>query len=342
MNIFNKRQSLIANIGFNFHEIAVKENISDFEAAKLLILEAKKSGVDAVKFYISSSENSYVADDFEISNPQLLLNKYGLFNKEDYKQLADFCLMNDILFLAMPFDFESVDYSCIFSDAFCLSSADLTNTPFIKYIACKNKPIILYTGGATLGEIKNAIKIIEDESTVDITLMHSVLSFPTDYLDTNLLMIKDLLENFPDYKIGYCDHTKTDSNMLILTIAASYGANIIEKNFTIDKSIKTNAHSYSMDPDDVLLFRANIAFLSKINGMKNKHPLICESSSIRQTRRSIMAKNDIKKGEIITEDNITFKWPGYGISPNNLDKILGRKINCNVSKDTMLDFEMFE
>ena len=93
MNIFNKRQSLIANIGFNFHEIAVKENISDFEAAKLLILEAKKSGVDAVKFYISSSENSYVADDFEISNPQLLLNKYDLFNKEDYNQLADFCLM---------------------------------------------------------------------------------------------------------------------------------------------------------------------------------------------------------------------------------------------------------
>lgn len=342
MNVFNKRQYLIANMGFNFHEIAQREDISDLEAAKLLIMEAKKAGVDAVKFYISSSENSFVDEDFEISNPQLLLNKYDTFNKEDYKKLADLCLMNDILFLAMPFDFESVDFSCLFTDIFCLSSADLTNTPFIKHIARKNKPIILYTGGSTLGEIKNAIKVIEDESTVDVILMHSVLSYPTDYLDTNLLMIKDLLDNFPGYKVGYCDHTKTDDNLLILTTAVSYGANIIEKYFTIDKSIKSNSHSYSMDSDDVLLFRANVAFLSKINGMKNKHPLICESSSIRQTRRSIVAKRDIKKGEIITAGDVTCKWPGYGISPNKLDDILGKKINCNVSKDTILNFEMFE
>ena len=227
-------------------------------------------------------------------------------------------------------------------DIYKISSSDLTNIPFIKYIASKNKPILLSTGASTLNEIKAAVNAIEEVSTVDIAIMHCVLSYPTSYEDANLLMIKDLAENFPDYEIGYSDHTKPDENMAVLTTAYNYGATILEKHFTVDKSLKGNDHYHAMDPDDVIKFRWNVHFLSKINGMKNKQPLICESSSRRQARRSIVAVRDIEKGEVISKDDLTFKRPGTGIYPSELDNVVGKTAKIDISEDTLLDFDMLE
>ena len=348
MNIFNKKPFLIAEIGVNFYDIAEKEEISDMDAAKLMIIEAKKCGVDAVKFQsykaeTIASKNSPAYWDLSeepTTSQYELFQKFDKFSKEEYRQLADFCKEIGIMFLSTPFDFESADYLDEFMDIYKISSSDITNIPFIQHIARKNKPILLSTGASTINEIKQAVKAIEEVSTVDIAIMHCVLSYPTDYRDANLLMIKDLAWNFPDYEIGYSDHTKPDRNMFVLTTAFCYGADIIEKHFTLDKSLKGNDHYHAMDPEDVMVFKTNIGFLSQLNGMKNKQPLICESSARREARRSIVITKDINEGETITREMLTFKRPGTGISPARIDEVIGRKAIKDIPEDTLLDFDM--
>ena len=348
MNIFNKYPFLIAEIGVNFYDIAKKEKISDIDAAKLMISEAKSCGVDAVKFQsykaeTIASKNSPAYWDLseEPTTSQFeLFKKFDKFGADEYRQLADYCKEIGIMFLSTPFDFDSVDYLDEFMDIYKISSSDLTNIPFIKYIASKNKPILLSTGASTLNEIKQAVRAIEEVSTVDIAIMHCVLSYPTDYKDANLLMIKDLVENFKEYEIGYSDHTKPDEDMMVLTTAYNYGAKILEKHFTLDKSLQGNDHYHAMDPSDVRTFRKNVSFLSKINGMKNKQPLICESSARKEARRSIVAVRDIKKGSVITEDDLTFKRPGTGIYPSDVDEVIGKIAKEDISEDTLLNFDM--
>ncbi len=191
MKIFYKKPFLIADIGVNYYDIAQKEEISDIDAAKLMISEAKKVGIDAVKFESYKTENLLS----EESQTQFdLFKKYDKFGVDEFRQLADFCSELKIKFLSTPLDFESADYLDEFMDIYPISSSDLTNIPFIQYIAKKNKPILLLTGAATLNEIKQAVKAIEEVSTVDIAIMHSVLAYPTEYRDANLAMIK---EKFP-------------------------------------------------------------------------------------------------------------------------------------------------
>lgn len=348
MNIFNKKPFLIAEIGVNFYDIAKKEGISDMDAAKLMIDEAKKCGVDAVKF------QSYKADTIASRNSPAywdlseepttsqfeLFKKFDKFGAEEYRELADYCQSAGIMFLSTPFDFASVDYLDEFMGVYKISSSDLTNIPFIKYIASKNKPILLSTGASTLAEIKQAVDAIEEVSMVDIAIMHCVLSYPTSYEDANLLMIKDLGEHFPNYEIGYSDHTKPDENMVVLTTAYNYGATILEKHFTLDKTLPGNDHYHAMDPQDVAKFRDNVRFLAQINGMKNKQPLICESSARKEARRSIVASRDIKKGEEISDGDITFKRPGTGIYPSRIDEVIGKVAKEDIPEDTLLDFDM--
>ena len=343
-----KKPFLIAEIGVNFYDIAEKENISDMDAAKLMIDEAKACGVDAVKFQSYKAEtiasrNSPAYWDLseEPTTSQFeLFKKFDKFGADEYRELASYCKEVGIMFLSTPFDFESVVYLDEFMDIYKISSSDLTNIPFIKYIASKNKPILLSTGASTLKEIKNAVEAIEEVSYSNIAIMHCVLSYPTADEDANLLMIKDLAEHFPDYEIGYSDHTKPDENMFILTTAYNYGATIIEKHFTLDKTLKGNDHYHAMDAQDVIKFKENVNFISKINGRKNKQPLICESSARKEARRSIVASRNIKKGELISMDNITFKRPGTGISPAETDQVIGKQAIEDIQEDTLISYEM--
>ena len=346
MNIFNKKPFLIAEIGTNFHGVAKKENISEIEASKKMIKEAKNCGFDAVLFYSFKAENVFCQNSSEdidwISNSfdfQLdFFKKFDSFGIDEFKELNEFCHEVGILFLVSPLDFDSVDYLDEFLSMYVISSFDLSNLPFIEYIAEKNKPILLSTGGATMREIKEAINVIEDISISDVAILHGVLSYPTEYSDANLLMIKDLINQFPNYEIGYFDYT--ESNNLVLLTAYNYGAKILIKPFTIDKYI--NNHFYSMDSHDVIEFKKAINFLSKINGYSNKQPLICESSAIKAYRKSIVAKSDIKKGEVISKSNITFKSPALGIPPRDVNLIIGKKAIFDIKKDSILEFEMFE
>lgn len=350
MKVFNKSPFIIADISLNLFDFANQEKISLMESAIFLIDEAKSCGVDGVLFNSYTSENlisrdSATFDELFIDSPNDYFDsfkKYDKLSAGEYRQLAEYCREIGIVFLSTPNDFESVDYLDEFMNIYNISSSDLTNIPFIKHVASKNKPILLSTGGATIGEINRAVRVIEDVSTCDIVIMHSVLSFPTKYEDANLLMIKDLAENFPEYEIGYSDHTQPDESMMVLTTAFNYGATVLEKHFTFDKNIDSLDSSYAMDGDDVINFKRNVLFLSKINGRKNKQPLICESLTRKEVRKSIVAKVNIKKGEIIDGSNITFKRPGIGISPSDIDDVIGKIASQDISKDTLIKFDMLE
>lgn len=346
MKVFTKNPFLIADISLEFYDFAKKEQISNMESAKILIDEAKYCGIDAVMFQAYKTENILTHDEnaFEGLNTDyesyfISLKKYDAFGVEEYYQLSEYCHELGMFFLVNPLDFESADYLEDFIDIYKISSSDITNIPFIKHVARKNKPIMLTTGGSTLIEVQNAVKAIEDVSTADIVIMHSVLSHPTFYEDANLLMIKDLAQNFPDYEIGYSDHTQSDEDMMVLTTAYSFGASVLEKHFTFDKKFKSENYCYSMDPDDVIKFKKNVLFLSNIGGRKNKQPLICESSIRKEYRKSIVAKVDIKKGSIIKESDIAFKRPGVGIPPFRADDVIGKEAIENISKDSLIYFE---
>ncbi|OWT33581.1 acetylneuraminic acid synthetase [Methanobrevibacter sp. 87.7] len=351
MSIFKTEPFLIAEIGVNYYDIAKKENISNMDAAKLMIKEAKDAGCDGVKFQSYKAETiasrnspAYWDLNEEPTKSQFeLFKKFDSFGENEYHELANYCNEIGILFLSTPFDFESVNYLDKFMDVYKISSSDLNNIPFIKKIATKKKPIILSTGASYMKEVDEAINAIRTvDSDIEIGLLHCVLSYPTNYEDANLLMIKNLKESYPEFEIGYSDHTKPDDEMLTLTTAYLYGAKIIEKHFTLDKTLKGNDHYHAMDPNDVRKFKRNIEFINKINGQYEKVPLECEKESRLQARRSIIAKYDIPKGNIIKESDLTYKRPGSGISPNKINEIIGKKAIINIKADDIIEFNMLK
>jgi sialic acid synthase SpsE len=353
MGIFHDIQKkpspfVIAEIGVNYYDIAQKEGITPLEAAKLMIREAKNGGADAVKFQsykagkiASKNSPAYWDRNEEPTRSQYeLFTKFDHFGADEYRELADYSKSVGIMFLSTPFDFEAADYLDKLMPVFKISSSDITNWPFIKHIAQKGKPVFLATGASTVAEIEEAVNVILDAGNHEICLMHCVLSYPANYRDANLKMIQHLAQVFPDYIIGYSDHTRPDPSMMVLTTAYQYGAKVIEKHFTLDKTLKGNDHYHAMDPKDLKKFRDNMELICQINGEYYKKPLECERESRKQARRSIVAKVDLKQGEIITEDKITFKRPGSGISPKDLDKILGRVTRLKIKEDELLEWKM--
>lgn len=336
----NRDVYLIAEAGVN-HE-------GDLQYAIKMIEEAAKAGADAIKFQTYKAEKiaskhspSYWDLTKESATSQYdLFKRYDRFGEEEYKILAKECKKWGINFLSTPFDFDSAEYLAPLMDRFKISSSDLTNTPFLKYIASFNKPIILSVGAATYSEIVRAVEVLEECNCNDLTLLHCVLSYPTKNEDANLQFIKKLREMFPQYKIGYSDHTLPDERMIILTTAVMLGATVIEKHFTLDKSRPGNDHYHAMDPHDIRVFRENVQLINTLIGTDLSRPLACEKDSRRFARRSIVATRAIKAGEVISEKDITFKRPGTGIPPYELELVLGRTAKVDIHEDTILTWEM--
>ncbi len=338
---------IIAEVGVNYYDIAKKENIEPIEAAKLMIKDAANAGADAIKFQTYKAEklvSKYSPAYWDVTKESTtsqyeLFKKYDKFEEDEYSELAKYAKERKIIFMSTPFDNEAVDFLDALMPVFKISSSDITNIPFIKYIAKKQKPIFLSTGASTIDEIKEAVSTIENEGVNQVVIMHGILNYPTKYEDANLGMIKDLKKTFPDYLVGYSDHTLPDLSMLVLTTTVLFGARVIEKHFTLDKSLKGNDHYHSMDPEDLRRFVDNLDLLEKIIGKEIKEPLESESSARKYARRSIVAKIDISGDTIITEDMITFKRPGTGISPKFLEKVIGKIAKRDIGKDKVIEWE---
>ena len=338
---------IIAEAGVNYYDIAKKENIEPIEAAKLMIKEAAKAGADAIKFQTYKAEKiaskyspAYWDTAKEPTKSQyVLFKKYDKFGEREYRELARYAKEEGIIFMSTPFDEEAVDFLDVLVPVFKISSSDITNIPFINYIAQKGKPIFLSTGASTIEEIKDAVKAIKEGGNSQIAIMHCILSYPTKYEDCNLNMIKYLKVVFPEHIIGYSDHALPDSSMLVLTTAVLLGAKVVEKHFTLDKSLPGNDHFHAMDPKDLRKFIDILGFLENILGKERKEPVESELSARLYARRSIVANLDIPKGTILTRKMITFKRPGTGIAPKFIDTVVGRKVKTNIKEDEIITWD---
>ena len=223
-----------------------------------------------------------------------------------------------------------------------ISSSDLSNLPFIEYIAKKKKPILLSTGASNLDEIHRAVDTIQKYNNTKITLLHCVLEYPTPYEHVNLGKIISLKNEFPDLYIGYSDHAKPDYSYNVLKTAYLFGAQIIEKHFTLDKTLPGNDHYHAMDVHDAEEILKQIAYLDVLKGNCKLQSLNTEEPARINARRSIVAKRHIYKGEIINPDMLTFKRPGTGISPSDFYKVIGKKADTDILEDTILLWNMLK
>lgn len=340
--------SLIAEIGVNYYDIADKLKISPLEAAKMMVLSAKNAGIHAVKFQTYKAETlasknspSYWDTSEESTKSQyLLFKKFDSFGVNEYIELKKFCNQVDIEFCSTPFDFDSVDYLYELMSFYKISSSDLSNIPFITYIAKKNKPILLSVGASNLDEIRSAVDIIHRYNDKKLTLLHCVLEYPTPYTHANLAKITSLKSTFPDVYVGYSDHTKTDGSYNVLKTAYLLGAQIIEKHFTLDKKLTGNDHYHAMDAHDAEEILKEIEFIDTLKGNSDLVCLKTEQSARTNARRSIVSNVDILKGTKITEKMVTFKRPGTGISPMDINKLIGKIAKETIKEDTILQWEM--
>ncbi|MHA1200781.1 MAG: N-acetylneuraminate synthase family protein [Candidatus Heimdallarchaeaceae archaeon] len=328
---------IIAEAGVNYE--------NSMETALEMVRQAAANGADAIKFQSYKAETIAAKDSpayWDTDKTQRDFFKlYDSFSEDDYKELAREAERNNIFFLSTPFDNSAVDFLDPLVPLYKIASADITNIPFLRYIAEKKKPIFISTGAATLGEIENAIKTIEAVENVPIVPLHCILSYPTDFNDANLRMIKHLKKIFPERLVGYSDHTKPDKAMITLIVAHLMGASVLEKHFTLDKTLPGNDHYHAMDPQDLKLLSDNVELVSKILGEKEKRIIDAELPARKNARRSIVTTKDLKKGHTITAEDITTKRPGKGIDPTYYDLILGKKILQDLGEDEILYWEYF-
>lgn len=339
----NSEPYIIAEIGVN-HE-------GSLDLAKLLIDQAKEGGADAVKFQsykagslASKNSPSYWDTNKEATKSQYeLFSKYDSFGVNDYNELSDYCKKVNIEFISTPFDDNALDFLDPLMSFFKVASADLTNTPFLKKIAAKQKPVVLSTGASTLPEIDEAVQILEQSGCPSIILLHCILNYPTPIENAHINMIKGLGRAFPNYIIGYSDHTLPDESMTPLLAAWLLGAVVLEKHFTHDKSLPGNDHYHSMDKQDLLNFRKIAERSSLLLGpSKHKHPIPTEQISRQNARRSIVIAKPVTKGHLLQETDLTYKRPGTGISPLHWEQVIGSKIVFSLDEDHILKWSDLE
>ena len=328
---------IIAEAGVN-HE-------GNFDLAKKLIDEAAEGGAESIKFQTYKAETiasihspSYWDLDQEPTKSQFnLFKKYDKLWKKDYEKLKIYCDAVGIEFLSTPFDKESAIFLDDLMDVFKISSSDITNKPFIDFICQFKKPIILSTGASFLSEIQEATDWVAQRN-VPLAILHCILNYPTSDANANIGMMLNLMKVYPDNLIGYSDHT-IPNNMKVLEIASLLGAKIIEKHFTFDKTLKGNDHYHSMDKNDLKTFKKNMQLALSIVGEYKKTSLNTEESARKNARRSLIAFCDIPAGKKIEEKHLTWKRPGTGISPKEIDKVLGRKVISKIYQDEILTWK---
>jgi len=341
---------LIAEIGVNHFDIAEQRGLSPLRAAKLMIDRAAEAGADAVKFQSYTAETLVAQDapaywdttEEEATNQYELFTQYDEFGKTEFDTLATWTTENhDLHFLSTPFDDHAVNYLDELVPAYKVASADITNHPLLRSIAGQGKPILLSTGASTVAEIDDAVRVIHNEnSKIPVCLLHCVLQYPTDETNANLAMIEHLDAAFSDSPVGYSDHVRPDESMITLLNATIRGASVIEKHFTLDKSLEGNDHYHAMNPGDIRRFRANVARLHRTTGQYRKAPIEAEADSRQFARRSLVAATRIQESEPITRDRISIKRPGTGISPSMLDVVVGRTATRTIEPDEVISWEL--
>lgn len=325
-------------------EAGVNHN-GDMGLAYKMIDEAKAAGADIIKFQTGKPENvmSRFAQKAEYQKvttgseeSQLEMCKKFELEYEDYVSLKEYCEKVGIHFLSTPFDLESVDFlEGLGCDLWKIPSGEITNLPYLIKIAKTHKPIIMSTGMCMLEEVEAAVEVLNTHGAGEISLLHCTTEYPTPYEDVNLKAMLTLQEKF-HLKVGYSDHTK---GIEVPVAAVAMGASIIEKHFTLDKNMEGPDHKASLEPDELCSMVRQIRNIEKALGTGDKQPAKSEMKNIEIARKSIVAACDIKAGTVFTEDNLTVKRPGSGISPMKWFEVLGRKASRDYCEDELIDKE---
>ena len=327
---------VIAEAGVN-HNGSVK-------LAKKLVDAASDAGVDAVKFQTFKAEKlvsknaqkaQYQKETSDGDESQFAMIKKLELDLETHKELMAYCKDKEIMFLSTPFDLESI---AMLDDLglkiFKIPSGEITNLPYLRAIGALKKQIILSTGMATMAEIGAALNILTQAGTPkqNITVLHANTMYPTPMEDVNLRAMPNIGKTF-EVEYGYSDHTL---GIEVDIAAVAMGASVIEKHFTLDKTMQGPDHKASLEPDELKAMVQGIRNIELALGSEIKQPSPSEIPNMQVARKSIVAAKEIKKGEILTVENLTVKRPGNGMNPMQWDEILGTPAQRDYEVDDLI------
>lgn len=334
-----KKVLIIAEAGVNHN--------GDYNLAKKMVDVAFESGADIVKFQTAIPElvMSATAPKAEYQNKttgaadsQLEMSKKIHLPLEDYPKLMQYCEKTvGIKFLSTPFDHVSMDFlNDMGMDIFKIPSGEITNLPYLEKVAKYRKQTIISTGMATLGEIEFALSVLMKNgiSREMITVLHCNTDYPSPFEDVNLNAMLTIRNAF-NVKVGYSDHTP---GIEVPIAAVAIGAEVIEKHFTLDKTMKGPDHLASLDPNELKSMVRSIRNIEKAMGSRMKQPTPSESRNIHIARRSIHLNKDVKDGHVLTQDDLIMKRPGDGISPIFIGSVIGKKIRVQRPADYKIEW----
>lgn len=325
-------------------EAGVNHN-GNFDMARQMIIEAKKAGADYVKFQTAVPElvistfapkAEYQKETTGAGESQLEMCKAIHLPLSDYSRLKAICDEVGIGFMSTPFDLVSIDcLDDLKMDYWKIPSGEITNLPYLRKIASKGGRVILSTGMSTLEEVSTAVEILVAGGIArkDIILLHCTTQYPTPADAVNLRAM-DALRAIGCGGVGYSDHTV---GITIPIAAAARGARVIEKHFTLDRTLPGPDHRASLEPDELAAMVSAVRIVEQALGTGVKEVAEAERPNIAVARKSIVAARDIRAGEVLTEENITVKRPGNGISPMLWDKIIGTTASRDYSADELID-----
>ncbi|TGM80983.1 N-acetylneuraminate synthase [Leptospira bouyouniensis] len=333
----NNRTLIIAEAGVNHN--------GDLKLAHQLIDVAFEAGVDIVKFQTFQAEalvtESAKKAEYQAASTDPEESQYSMLKKLEISpaahiELIEHCHDRNIEFLSTAFDLKSLDFLATLDlKRFKIPSGEITNLPYLESIGKLGKPVILSTGMANLGEIEEAILVLERSglSREQLTVLHCTTEYPTPFSDVNLCAMQSIKNAF-GVSVGYSDHTQ---GIEISLAAVALGATIIEKHFTLDKNLPGPDHKASLDPKELKELVTGIRNIEIALGDGIKRPTPSEFKNIPIARKSIIATRFIEKGEVFSKDNLTTKRPGSGISPMRLNELIGKKANRDFQKDELIE-----
>ena len=331
MNVF-----IIAEAGVNHN--------GSIDLAKKLIDVASASGADAVKFQTFKADNLatkkaqkaiYQKENTDKEESQFDMLKKLELDIEAHKELISYCSNKKIIFLSSPFDHESIELlNDLGLEILKIPSGEITNLPYLRHIGKLNKRIILSTGMSNIDEVKSALNILINSGTKknNITVLHANTEYPTSMDDVNLRAMLTIGKEL-DINFGYSDHTL---GIEVDIAAVAMGASCIEKHFTLDCNMEGPDHKASLEPNQLKAMVIAIRNIELALGSSIKKPSRSELQNIKIVRKSIVTKTIIKKGEILSEKNLTAKRPGGGTSPMKWDEIVGTRATKDYNEDELI------
>ncbi len=330
---------------FIIAEAGVNHNGNEAIAHKL-VDAAAEAGADAVKFQTfraselvsaSAPKALYQRRTTDVTESQLSMIRRLELDETAHRSLMEHCSQRGIRFLSSPFDLHSIDFlHSLGLEAFKIPSGEITNIPYLRRIGSCGVPVILSTGMSVLGEIEKALEVLEHVGTPRerITLLHCTTEYPAPVGEINLRAMETLLRAFPGIAgVGYSDHTQ---GIHIPVAAAAMGACVIEKHFSLDRNMEGPDHKASLEPDELASMVRAIRDVERARGDGIKRPTDSELSNIRVARKSLVAARPIQKGEVFSEENLTVKRPGTGVSPLLWDDYIGRTASRDYQTDELI------